>query len=193
MNYCEDSLKILDKNLLEFKKSIIKRIKFPKDIRNYELALIWNSKGVIHLNIHQYAEALECFNNVTELNPERGMSWNSKAYALAKLKRYDEALKCVNKSIELNTDSDFLNAAALDSKGYILAGLGKLEEALEYHQNAIKMDPQAEEKYYNKGKTHVKLQQYSEALECFDKALELNPYCEAAKKARNEVLKITNI
>ena len=46
-----------------------------------------------------------------------------------------------------------------------------------------------EKTYYYKGKTNQELHQYSEALECFHKSLELNPDFEPARKAKEEVEK----
>ena len=44
-----------------------------------------------------------------------------------------------------------------------------------------------EERYYYKGKTNQQLHQYSEALQCYRKALEMNPDFEPAKRAKEEV------
>ena len=49
-----------------------------------------------------------------------------------------------------------------------------------------------EEKYYYKGKTNQQLCQYREALQCYNKAIELNPDFEPAKEAKKEVEKIIN-
>jgi tetratricopeptide (TPR) repeat protein len=46
-----------------------------------------------------------------------------------------------------------------------------------------------EEIYYYKGKTNQQLLQYNEALQCYSKALKLNPDFEPAKNAKEEVLK----
>ena len=47
-----------------------------------------------------------------------------------------------------------------------------------------------EEKYYYKGKTNQQFHQYNKALQCYSKALELNPDFEPALKAKEEVLKL---
>lgn len=47
-----------------------------------------------------------------------------------------------------------------------------------------------EEKYYYKGKTNQQLHQYREALECYNKTLELDPDFEPAKEAKKEVEKV---
>ena len=49
-----------------------------------------------------------------------------------------------------------------------------------------------EEIYYYKGKTNQQLCQYSEALQCYKKAIELNPDFEPAKGAKKEVEEIIN-
>ena len=48
----------------------------------------------------------------------------------------------------------------------------------------------AEEVYYYKGKTNQQLCQYSEALKCYNKSIELNSNFEPAKEAKKEVEKV---
>lgn len=48
----------------------------------------------------------------------------------------------------------------------------------------------AEEVYYYKGKTNQQLHQYGEALQCYNRSLELNPDFEPAKEAKKEVEEI---
>ena len=55
-----------------------------------------------------------------------------------------------------------------------------------------KKRPPLEETYYYKGKTNQQLPQYNEALQCYSKALELNPDFEPAKVAKKEVEKSLN-
>jgi tetratricopeptide (TPR) repeat protein len=50
----------------------------------------------------------------------------------------------------------------------------------------------AEEVYYYKGKTNQQLCQYSEALKCYNKSIELNSNFEPAKEAKKEVEEIIN-
>ncbi len=47
-----------------------------------------------------------------------------------------------------------------------------------------------EERYYYKGKTNEQIHQYTEALQCYNKALELNPNFELAKTAKEEIEKL---
>lgn len=49
-----------------------------------------------------------------------------------------------------------------------------------------------EERYYYKGKTNQQLHQYREALQCYNKSLELNPNFEPAREAKEEVEEIIN-
>lgn len=184
VKYYEDSLEIVDKKVLKYKKSKLKKIRCPENIWNIELTELLAKKGIVHGRLHQYSEALESFNEVLKINSKDSMAWNGKGYLLAKLGQYDEALKCIDSSLKLFPE----NAYALDSKGYALSGLGKPEEALKYFQKAIEIEPLDEERYYHKGKAYEKLGQYKDALECFDKVLELNPYCEPAKKSRKAIL-----
>lgn len=59
----------------------------------------------------------------------------------------------------------------------------KQKSTLEHEALKSKNILPIEEIYYYKGKTNQQLQQYNEALGCYEKALKLNPDFEPAKKA----------
>jgi tetratricopeptide (TPR) repeat protein len=101
---------------------------------------------------------------------------------------------------------------ALANQGQILLERGLYQESIENFENALKRIPNKEKfslrglklmklisvpeevakMWIGKGKAHKNLQQYSEALESFNKALEFNPDSEEAKKNKDEVLGILN-
>ena len=54
---------------------------------------------------------------------------------------------------------------------------------LEGNRNMLPM----EERYYYKGKTNQQLHQYNEALQCYIKALEVNPDFEPAKRRKKKL------
>ncbi|MGF7117706.1 tetratricopeptide repeat protein [Methanobacterium oryzae] len=189
IKYYEDALELMDKNLLKFRKSKIKRIRLPESLWKIEITELLNQKGYLFYMLGQYDSALEYFNESLKINPNGYLSWANKAYALAKLGQYDEALDSVNKSLELFSGS----AYTWGCKGYILCNLKKPEEALEYYDKAIGIDPLDEEIYYRKGKAHQELEQYEDALSCYNRVLKLNTYCERAKIAKKEVKRTRKI
>jgi len=179
----EDLLNPANERILKFRKSIVNKIRLPKKLWNWELNVRLMEKSAIHYQLHQYNEALECFNEILELNPEDIDALDIKGFSLAKLRYYNEALKCSDKSLELYSK----NARALYLKGYVFTHSSEPENALKCFQKALEIYPLYEEVYYSKGKTHQELKQYNEALECFEKVLELNPYCKQANNLKEEI------
>lgn len=76
----------------------------------------------------------------------------------------------------------------MDSKGFIMEELGKPETAIKYYQKAVQVNPEFPVFLYNNGKAHQKLRENREALECFNKALKLDPNYKDAQKAKEEIL-----
>lgn len=158
--------------------------------------------------LKRYQEQLEISDKLLEkrLNKSKKIvALNSKTDALLRLKRYDEAEELVENILKKYPE----NEAALSHKAYLLSKQGNYLDAIEYYENSLeKMDKLLlkhkksrlakimpltyglGEIWVNKGKTHQKLQQYTEALDSFNKALELEPDYEPAKRAKEEHLKL---
>lgn len=179
-------LPFVDERLQKFRKSIIARVRLPETYWNRQLCSILYEKYRIHYGLQEYENALECVNEILELNPDID-SLNIKSFLLAKLGQYKEALTYIEKALELN--SEFFDA--LGNKGYILFKSGKREDALKFFQQAIQINPEYIVAYYYKGQINEDLKQYNEALECYDKVLELNPDCELAENAKGRLKQIT--
>jgi tetratricopeptide (TPR) repeat protein len=178
-------LPLVDERLQKFRKSIIAKVRLPETYWNQQLSSILFEKYKIHCGLQEYENALECINELLELNLDIDLL-NSKSFLLAKLGQYKEALKDIDKALELN--SEFFET--LKNKGYLLYKSGKPEYALKCFQQAIQINPKYIAAYYYKGQTHEDLKQYNEALECYDKVLELNQDCELAENAKNRLKEI---
>lgn len=182
----ENLLTLVDERLQKFRKSIIAKVRLPETYWNQQLGSILFEKYRIHYGIQEYENALECVNEILELNLDID-SLNNKSYLLTKLGQYKEALKYIDKALELNLE--FFET--LKNKGYLLYKSGKPEDALKFFQQAIQINPEYIAAYYYKGQTHEDLKQYNEALKCYDKVLELNPDCELAENAKKRLKQST--
>ncbi|HML04760.1 MAG TPA: tetratricopeptide repeat protein [Methanobacterium sp.] len=159
----------------------------------YNKAAALNLKG-------EYGEALKLCNKILENKPDNVLALNMKAHLLLKLERYDESLEILDKVLKKDPKNEF----ALSNKALVLSRQWKYEESLKYFEDALKrisgdgkmkfmgykaiLPPkQLTEIWFEKGKVHQRLGQHEEALECFDKALELDPDSEQILKYK-EVL-----
>jgi tetratricopeptide (TPR) repeat protein len=129
----------------------------PKDIT----AL--NAKALALGFLKKYDEALECCNKITDIDPNDAAAYTNKGLALNGLKKYDEALECWKKAVEI--DDNYVGIwskkihSAKDSRGYDDSNLIRIL--------VIKLA--------GKGMSYAFMRKYVEALECSNKALELDP------------------
>jgi Flp pilus assembly protein TadD len=63
----------------------------------------------------------------------------------------------------------------LVKKGKTLLGEGKFEDALSYFEQALALDQNNADLWNNKGVALRSLGRYQEAMECFNKSLEIEP------------------
>jgi tetratricopeptide (TPR) repeat protein len=72
--------------------------------------------------------------------------------------------------------------------GTMLAGLGRLDDAEQVHRKAIACKAGCiDEAYYNLGLVLRARERYAEALECFDRALSIDPQYKVARLAKRDV------
>jgi serine/threonine protein kinase len=100
-------------------------------------AVEWSNKGVSLSHLQRYAEAIACYEQALELNPELKEAWNNKGMALTALQRYPEALECFERALAL--DPSF--ALARNNKGRTFEYLGRRSEALTCYGHALALDP----------------------------------------------------
>ncbi len=131
----------------------------------------WFGKGNELNEAGRFAEAIECYDEATELNPKDENAWLRKGSALCGLARYTEAIECYDKVIELNPEDGY----AWRKKGNILHTLEQYDEAIKCYGKAIELHMEDESAWLSKGMALYELDRYVEAFECYDKAIKLNP------------------
>ena len=142
------------------------------DPDNYEA--LWN-RSSLHKDKGEYEESLKCLEKITNyLKPDDVDSWFERHELLKILERYPEALDCLDKILKIKPEieSDVLNA-----KGIVLGESGDGEEALKCFELAFTKPGTAGHfaLWVNKGTVLSNLEKPTEAIECFEKALELKP------------------
>ncbi|MGB7545713.1 MAG: tetratricopeptide repeat protein, partial [Methanothrix sp.] len=85
-------------------------------------------------------------------------------------KHLDEEDNYVEKIFKITKD-----ASALTSDALVLYGQGKYDEAIKAYGEAIKLDPNYKEAFYNKGLALAALDKRNEAIQAYDEAIKLDP------------------
>jgi tetratricopeptide (TPR) repeat protein len=114
-----------------------------------------------------YQEALECFDEAIQIDPEYVELWVWRGMVLVSLKRYEEALTNFDKAIELKPDK----AKIWNMRGQTLLWLNRIEEASSNYDKAFQLATSEFEKF-GVGQAYIKtlscLGYYQEALVRFE-------------------------
>ena len=143
-----------------------------------------------------YDLAIECYDNVIELNLSDAEAYKGKAEIyeiLYKFKKnnsyyklytiyYQKAIKCYNKAIELNPN----DIEAYKGKADVCCNIyiGKYDLAIECYDKVIELNPNDAEAYKGKADTYYIKCDYNLAIECYDKVIKLNPNDAEAYKGK---------
>ena len=88
----------------------------------------------IELSQHgRQEEAIACFDEMLEENPNFFGAWCNKGVALLKLWRLQEAIDCFDRALQINPT----DAMTWHNKGMTLVTLKKMDEAMKAFENAI--------------------------------------------------------
>ncbi len=175
------------------------------DPKNYSAR--YNRANILYC-MERHEEVLDEVDKILERNNRDLLTLIIRSQSLLKLEKIDEALEIVEKVLKTSPKNRGTMVVALETKGEILFEMENYPESIKCYDEALMnipskkslfrrglnfgyicyLDNQIAELWFNKGKAHQKLQQYNEALECFEKALELDPDSEDAKNAKEEVL-----
>jgi serine/threonine protein kinase len=116
----------------------------------------------------KFTEAIECFDKATKIDPYYFPAWADKGAALINLNRYDEALTCIDRALNIA-----LNTAPIHVDRYF--GTGRRRACFYIHT------------WCYKGVALLRLNRFDQAIESFDKALEIDPKFELARKIRDSL------
>jgi len=173
----------------------------------------WNGMGIDYYNMGDYVGAVDCFEEAIKILPNSPQLWLNKAISFYAMGNDTEGRKCIKKVMDLSPEfiDNMLNAAhLLIKKGDLSAGKGEYEKAIEYYEEAIKvaMDQKIINEAMSSKKEALKLKEeqnkilamellaaahklyeagkYEEAIENYNRVVELTPSDKEAVGRRNE-------
>jgi tetratricopeptide (TPR) repeat protein len=145
-------------------------------------------QGVILHGLARYQEAEEILNEAIQNLPPESLDYGfiQLGHLHRKCGRCDEAEKWYRQAIELNPN----DAGRHIFLGALLAKKGDLTSAEASHRRATQCSSGCiDEAYLNLGLVLRAQERYREALQCFEKALELTPDYQAAREAKSDLQK----
>jgi tetratricopeptide (TPR) repeat protein len=156
------------------------------DFPDFEIGLLL--QGIILYELARYEEAEHLLQIVIQdLSPEHlDHGYVHLGHLYRERGDYENAEQCYRKAIELQCD----NAGRHIFLGALLAKKGDLAGAEAAHRHATKCtEGPLDEAYFNLGLVLRAQERYREALECFERALELDPQYKDAIKGKNDLIK----
>lgn len=122
----------------------------------------------------EFDKAVSKYNQALELDKDNLLALAEKALTLLSQTKYEEAVVCCEKAIETHSKDPQLNSVYV-TYGNAYDGLKKTEESIGAYDEGIKLFPDYYQLYFNKGVSLIHMKNYEESLECFQKAVQLNP------------------
>ncbi len=151
---------------------------FYEAIKWFKLAISKNSPINYHINmntalafskIDKPDSAFHYFAESIKIKPDNFQVYLTRGYYAYQLERYAQAIEDFNKVIELDSQ----NAHAYIYRGASYYAQGKFVEALNDYYSAFEYEPLNEDVIYNLAITHDQLSNTSDAIQMYQKYIEL--------------------
>ncbi|MFA9219987.1 MAG: tetratricopeptide repeat protein [Sediminibacterium sp.] len=147
------------------------------------LSQFYSSLGSVYFKTDNWTECENSFEQALIQNPDNATALNNYAYYLGLKKvQLDKALGIVQYAVSMQPN----NAIYLDTFGFILFQKKQYESALKQLQIAVSLNGNDQEIWEHLGDTYFMLGNEGKALECWNKALVLNPSHSKLKEKINQ-------
>ncbi len=127
--------------------------------------------GNILLRQRKANEAVECYQNVLQAQPNSFESYHNFAEALQQLKEWEAAISAYQKAIELKPDS----VKTYQRLGDTWMKLQQWEEVIQSYNKVLDLQPDIFKAYHNLAEAYYHIEQWETAIPFYQKAIELKP------------------
>jgi tetratricopeptide (TPR) repeat protein len=135
----------------------------------------WAERGLAHMDMGEYSEALTCFRQAVGLDESRAESWLNMARARLKLWQYNETLQAIEQGLRHAADrNDFGQLLAVRGETYVAMMMP--EKAMAAYDQGLSYTPNAPRLWRAKGVLLHSQGLLREAQQCFEKALAFDKF-----------------
>lgn len=135
--------------------------------RNPYSEIAWHQSGRLYYGLHDYENALRCFDYASMIDDEFMGAFMEKAKSLERLKRYEDAIESYNRTIELDDPTSY----ALLRIGKCYEKLGNKPLALKFFHKTVHEDPLLDKGWIAITDFYVRQKNYQKALFYVNKAI----------------------
>lgn len=122
------------------------------------------------LNLGNPKEALACFEQILQAEPDNTKTLVKKGNILGKLGKYEASITMYDMALEHEPE----NILAHINKGLALHYLGRYDDAVSCYDNALKLKPKSTVTLYNKASSLVKQNNIKEGLQILRQVISLD-------------------
>jgi tetratricopeptide (TPR) repeat protein len=127
--------------------------------------------GVAYLNLQQWQDAVEVYQNALEIDPDNVWCCGNLGYAFLKLERWRESVLIYEKTVKFISN----NCWHYHHLGDGLLQLKRWEDAVNAYQRSIALNPDSAWSYHNLGCALSNLGRWQESVIAYRHAISLNP------------------
>ena len=164
-NYWDLTTQERHAKLMEF-KALLEECDLSLEVK---ANLLYRKGSLLYCN-DRNEEALQCFSEVLDIDPNNEEYRLNFARTMYSLDRLEEAVENCNQVLEKNHKK----VLAWNLKGLALSGLERYEQAIESYECALDIDNQISYVWSNLGWSLQNMERYEEALSSYDEALKIN-------------------
>ena len=177
----------------------------------------WNQEGRAYLEMRKYKAALKYFKKAIALNPKERTYYFNVGLAFLRLRKYKDAIIYYQKANEISPDFDTYNNLGICYKNLKQFGKAKecyekaleihpdhymvinnigdslclqknFQEAFEYFQKTVDLNPGYALGWYNMGRVYKSLGERLKTLDCWMRALSLDPNHRLTKQSLGNLI-----
>jgi len=176
----EEDLQLLRKHLFQQRFTVVRAAESSAEQDR------WTQRGLAHMDLHEYSEALTCFRQVVALDDRRPDSWLNLARARLKLWQYTEALQSIDEGLKRAVSrNDFGQLYGV--RGETFTAMTLLEEATAAYDQGLSYTPNAPYLWREKGTLLKHMGLLREAQQCYERAIAYDAFDSLAWRLLGDV------
>lgn len=131
----------------------------------------WLKKGNCLHSLGYHAEALSCYNQALQLNPNESDGYNNRGVLYYTLRQYEQAIADYTMAIQLHPSC----ARPYYNRGLVYQDLGQYKEAMADYTTTIRLHPAYDWAYFRRALLAERCGDYAQAMADYTAALRIHP------------------
>ena len=134
-----------------------------------DLAGLYAARGVCYLNVREYRQAIEDFEDAIKLDPQNGSYYRGRGGTYSQLMEHLRAIEDLDFAVRLCPE----DSNSFFTRGIVRFNLEDFDSAIRDFDKAIELNPDFVDSYTGRGRCSLHLGQNSRAFADLDKAISL--------------------